>query len=156
MDLNIGIAANDRKDIATGLSKLLADSYSLYLKTHNYHWNVTGPQFNTLHTMFEGQYAELAPAVDEIAERIRALGALAPGGLANLAGMAGIAEIQEDASASEMVRHLADANKRVMADLNKARELAGDAGDNETEDLMIARLQVHGKTLWMLESFLEE
>ena len=142
--------------VVSALRQVVADSYALMGQTHICHWNVRGRSFFSLHTAFEQQYTELFTAVDEIAERVRALGALAPGGLGNLAKMAGMQEIKEDASAAEMVRHLAAANKQLMADLNNARELAGDAGDNETEDLMIARLQVHGKTLWMLESFLEE
>jgi starvation-inducible DNA-binding protein len=108
-----------------------------------------------LHTAFEQQYNELFVAVDEIAERIRALGALAPGGLANLAAMAGIDEIQEDASAKDMVNHLIKANEKLLADLSTARDRAGEAGDTETEDLVIGRTQVHEKTVWMLKSYLE-
>ncbi|MGA0368424.1 MAG: Dps family protein, partial [Kiritimatiellia bacterium] len=122
---------------------------------HLCHWNVRGPSFFSLHTAFEEQYTELFTAIDEIAERIRALGALAPGGLSSLAGMAGTAELKEDASASEMVKHLCALNQNLVSDLNAAREYAAEAGDNQTEDLMIGRLQVHEKTLWMLKSFLE-
>lgn len=149
-------AARNASPVVGALRQVVADSYALLGQTHLCHWNVRGRSFFSLHTAFEQQYTELFTAVDEIAERIRALGALAPGGLGNLASMAGIREIQEDAAAADMVRHLADANKRLVADLNKARELAGEAGDSETEDLMIGRLQVHEKTIWMLESFLDE
>ncbi|NQY32051.1 MAG: DNA starvation/stationary phase protection protein [Coraliomargarita sp.] len=149
-------ASRNTNPVVDALRQVVADSYALLGQTHICHWNVRGRSFFSLHTAFEQQYTELFTAVDEIAERIRALGALAPGGLGNLAKMAGMAEIQEEASAADMVRHLADANKALVADLNKTRELAGQAGDNETEDLMIGRLQVHEKTIWMLESFLDE
>ncbi|MEM7792552.1 MAG: ferritin-like domain-containing protein, partial [Verrucomicrobiota bacterium] len=112
--------------------------------------------FFSLHTAFEEQYTDLFTAVDMIAERIRALGAFAPGGLSNLANMAGLSEITEDASASEMVNHLAGANTILVKDLVQARDLAAESGDDETEDLMIARIQMHEKTIWMLKSFLEE
>lgn len=136
------------------LRLVVADTYALIGQTHLCHWNVRGPSFFSLHTAFEEQYNELFTAVDEIAERIRAKGALAPGGLANLAGMAGISEIAEDSSAQDMVRHLVTANEKLLADLNAAKELAGEAGDSESEDLMIARIQVHEKTVWMLKSYL--
>lgn len=136
------------------LRLVVADTYALIGQTHLCHWNVRGPSFFSLHTAFEAQYNELFTAVDEIAERIRAKGALAPGGLANLAGMAGIEEIGEDSSAQDMVQHLVKANEKLLADLNTAKELAGEAGDSESEDLMIARIQVHEKTVWMLKSFL--
>ncbi|MCB1091726.1 MAG: DNA starvation/stationary phase protection protein, partial [Verrucomicrobiae bacterium] len=123
-------------------------------QTHICHWNVRGPGFFALHAAFEMQYTELFTAVDEIAERIRALGALAPGGLGNLAQMAGVKEIAEDASAEAMVQHLVDVNEKLVTTLAKARDLAGDADDSQTEDLMIARIQVHQKTIWMLKSYL--
>lgn len=140
--------------VVVALRQVVADSYAVLGQTHICHWNVRGHNFFSLHTAFEAQYTELFMAVDEIAERIRALGALAPGGLGNLAKMAGIKEIEEDTAADAMVRHLIEANKRLVADLQKARDAAGAAKDAETEDLMIGRIQVHEKTIWMLESFL--
>ena len=141
--------------VIDGLRQVVADTYALIGQTHICHWNVRGPSFFSLHTAFEEQYTELFTAVDEIAERIRAKGALAPGGLAHLAAMAGIDEIAEDASARDMVEHLVRANEKLVADLQSTRDHAGEAGDSETEDLMIARLQVHEKTVWMLKSYLE-
>ncbi|MDA0767108.1 MAG: DNA starvation/stationary phase protection protein [Verrucomicrobia bacterium] len=143
-----------KEDVVAALRQVVADSYALMGQTHLCHWNVRGPGFFALHTAFEQQYTELFTAVDELAERVRALGSLAPGGLGNLAKMAGIKELQEDAGAEEMVAHLADSNRKVVDDLAKVREIAGDAGDSETEDIAIARIQVHEKTIWMLESFL--
>ncbi len=137
------------------LRQVVADTYALIGQTHICHWNVRGPSFFSLHTAFEEQYNELFMAVDEIAERIRAKGSLAPGGLSNLSKMAGIEEIAEDASATDMVRHLVKANEKLLADLQIARDSAGEAGDTETEDIMIARIQVHEKTVWMLKSYLE-
>ena len=136
------------------LRLVVADTYALIGQTHICHWNVKGPSFFSLHTAFEEQYTELFSAVDEIAERIRAKGALAPGGLNNLASLSGIKEISEEASASEMVKHLVEANEKTLVDLRRARDLASSEEDSETEDLMIARIQVHEKTLWMLKSFL--
>lgn len=141
--------------VITALRQVVADSYAVLGQTHICHWNVRGASFFSLHNAFEEQYTELFPAIDEIAERIRALGALAPGGLGSLAKMAGMKEIVEDASAKDMVKHLSAANKALVANLVKARNAAGDAGDDQTEDLMIARIQVHEKTIWMLDSFLE-
>lgn len=140
--------------VVEALRIVLADSYAVMAQTHICHWNVRGPGFFALHTAFEEQYTELFTAVDEIAERIRALGALAPGGLGSLASLAGTGEIAEDASAEAMVKHLLDINQKLVADLSKARELAGDAGDSPSEDLMIARTQLHQKTIWMLSSYL--
>lgn len=137
------------------LRQVVADTYALIGQTHICHWNVRGPSFFSLHTAFEEQYNELFLAVDEIAERIRAKGALAPGGLSTLSTMAGIEEIAEDASAQQMVRHLVNANQKLLADLKTARDAASEAGDTETEDLMIGRIQIHEKTVWMLQSFLE-
>lgn len=137
------------------LRQVVADSYALIGQTHVCHWNVRGPSFFSLHNAFEAQYSELFAAVDDIAERIRALGALAPGGLGNLAKMSGMPEIKEDATAKEMVKHISEQNKRLVVDLMKARDLAGDAGDDQTEDLMIARIQVHEKTIWMLDSYMD-
>ncbi|NNJ70501.1 MAG: DNA starvation/stationary phase protection protein [Kiritimatiellales bacterium] len=142
------------KNVVDALRQVVADTYALIGQTHICHWNVRGPSFFSLHTAFELQYTELFTAVDEIAERIRALGALAPGGLSNLAEMAGITEIEEDASAQEMVNHLVKAHEKLLADLATARDLAGEAGDSESEDLMIGRMQLHEKTVWMLKSYL--
>ncbi len=144
-----------KADVINALRQVVADSYALLGQTHICHWNVRGHSFFSLHQAFEEQYTELFTAVDEIAERVRALGSLAPGGLANLAKMAGMEEIAEDAKSDEMVRHLAAANRALVKNLERARDLAGDSGDSETEDLMIARIQVHEKTIWMLDSFAE-
>ena len=140
--------------IIDDLRLVVADTYALIVQTHLCHWNVRGPFFFSLHNAFEAQYNELFSAVDELAERIRAKGGLAPGGLAKLAEMAGIEEIPEDSTAEVMVSHLAKANEKLLADLKVARERAGKAGDAETEDMLIARTQVHEKTVWMLRSFL--
>jgi len=140
--------------VVEALRQVVADSYALLGQTHLCHWNVRGPSFFSLHNAFEEQYTELFPAIDELAERIRALGALAPGGLQNLAAMAGMEEISESASSEEMVAHLLRANQKLVGDLMRARDLAGESGDVETEDLMIARAQVHQKNIWMLKSFL--
>lgn len=142
--------------IIEDLRLVVADTYALIAQTHLCHWNVRGPSFFSLHAAFEEQYNELFGAVDEIAERIRAKGALAPGGLSNLANMAGIEELAEDSTAEEMVRHLADANEKLLKDLKAASKRAAEIGDSETEDMMIARIQVHEKTVWMLRSFLNQ
>ena len=147
--------AQPPSSVVSALRQVVADSYAVLGQTHICHWNVRGPSFFSLHNAFEEQYTELFTAVDEIAERVRALGALAPGGLGNLAKMAGIKEIAEDTSAAAMVAHLVQVNKKLLGSLAKARDAAAAAGDAETEDLMIARTQVHEKTIWMLESFLE-
>jgi len=143
------------KTTIEALRLVVADSYALIGQTHLCHWNVRGPSFFSLHTAFEEQYNELFVAVDEIAERIRAKEALAPGGLSNLAKIAGIEELPEDSSAQEMVRHLIGANNKLLKDLKAARDCAGEENDSETEDLMIARIQVHEKTVWMLKSYLD-
>jgi starvation-inducible DNA-binding protein len=140
--------------VITALRQVLADSYALMGQTHICHWNVVGPGFFALHNAFEEQYTELFTAVDEIAERIRALGAFAPGGLSQLADIAAMKEIGEKASASEMVKHLAALHAKLIKDAGVARDLAGDSNDKETEDMMISRIEVHQKTLWMLESYL--
>ena len=142
------------KSVIDALRLVVADTYALIGQTHLCHWNVRGPSFFSLHQAFEEQYTEFFQAVDEIAERIRALGALAPGGLAKLAKMADIKEIAEDTSAKEMVQALINANKKLLKDLKAARDCAAKEKDSETEDLMIARIQVHEKTIWMLESYL--
>ena len=141
--------------IIDALRLVVADTYALIGQTHLCHWNVRGPSFFSLQTAFEEQYSELFIAVDEISERIRAKGSLAPGGLAKLAEMAGIEEIAEDSSAQDMVRHLVNANEKLLVDLKAARDCAGEANDSESEDIMIARIQVHEKTVWMLKSYLE-
>lgn len=147
--------SNANTKIADALRIVVADSYALIGQTHLCHWNVRGPGFFALHQAFEVQYTELFTAVDEIAERIRALGALAPGGLRKLADLAQMEELTEDARAEVMVKHLADANRKLVKDLASARDLAAESNDSETEDLMIARIRVHEKTIWMLESFLD-
>lgn len=154
MELDIGIDKQDREQIATGLSALLADSYSLYLKTHNYHWNVTGPMFNTLHLMFETQYTELATAVDEIAERIRALGIKAPGSYSAFAGLTKITEGTGDESAEEMIRQLVIGQETVARTAREAFPAAEAASDEPTADLLTQRMQIHEKTAWMLRSML--
>lgn len=141
-------------EVVDALRQVVADSYALIGQSHICHWNVRGPSFFSLHAAFEQQYTELFAAVDEIAERIRALGALAPGGLSNLATMAGFEEIEEDADAKKMVQHLVSTNEALVRNLSKARDLAANCGDSETEDLMISRIQVHEKTIWMLKSYI--
>ena len=156
MKMDIGIGDKDRKKIATQLSKLLADSYTLYLKTHNYHWNVTGPQFNALHTMFEQQYTELAAAVDEIAERIRALGITAPGSYSEFARLTAVEEGTGQESAEEMIRQLVVGQEAVVRTARKAFPAADAANDEPTADLLTQRMQVHEKNAWMLRSMLAE
>ena len=154
MELNIGIRREDREAIAAGLSRLLADSYTLYLKTHNYHWNVTGPQFNTLHQMFEQQYTELAAAVDEIAERIRALGERAPGSYQEYAALTRIEEGDGEESAEEMIRQLAIGQETVVRTARESFPAADKANDEPTADLLTQRMQIHEKNAWMLRSML--
>ena len=144
MNINIGISEKDRKAIANGLANVLADSYTLYLKTHNYHWNVTGPLFNTLHLMFEAQYTELATAVDEIAERIRALGVAAPGSYKTFT------ELTE-----EMIRQLVIGQETVVRTARTVFKIADSANDEPTADLLTQRMQIHEKNAWMLRSMLE-
>lgn len=156
MEINIGIPENERKEIAEGLSHLLADSYTLYLKTHNYHWNVTGPMFQTLHLMFETQYTELATAVDVIAERIRALGVFAPGSYAEFTKLSKIKEETARPSAKEMIRNLVIANETVAATARATFDPAERGKDEATADLLTQRIQHHEKTAWMLRSLLEE
>ncbi len=154
MTIDIGISEQDRKAIAAGLSRLLADSYTLYLKTHNYHWNVTGPLFNTLHTMFEAQYTELATAVDEIAERIRALGVMAPGSYRAFAELTCIEEETGTPSAEEMIQQLIIGQEAVVRTARQVIPLASEANDEPTADLLTQRMQIHEKTAWMLRSML--
>jgi starvation-inducible DNA-binding protein len=152
--IDIGISVQDRKKIAECLSRLLADTYTLYVKTHNFHWNVTGPLFNTLHLMFEQQYTELAAAVDEIAERIRALGFPAPGSYAQFGGLTSIAEETGVPSAQEMIAQLAKDQAVVVRTAREVFQVAEKAHDEPTADLLTQRMQVHEKTAWMLRSML--
>jgi starvation-inducible DNA-binding protein len=152
--IDIGIAEDARREIADGLARLLADTYTLYLKTHNYHWNVTGPQFNTLHLMFEGQYTELALAVDQIAERIRTLGEPAPATYREFAALSSIAEDADRPGAEEMVRRLELGQEAVVRTARSLFPLVEKAGDQPTADLLTQRMQVHEKTAWMLRSLL--
>ena len=152
--INIGIDEEDRKAIAEGLSKVLADSYTLYLKTHNYHWNVVGPMFNTLHLMFEEEYTELATAVDEIAERIRALGEPAPGTYREFTELTSIAEDSGKPEATDMIRNLVEAHETTARTARSIFPTVEAAGDEPTADLLTQRLQVHEKTAWMLRSML--
>jgi starvation-inducible DNA-binding protein len=151
-DINIGIEEKDRQEIAHGLSRLLADSYTLYLKTHNYHWNVKGPLFNTLHLMFEQQYTELATAVDEIAERIRALGEPAPGSYRAYSKLTSIEEEDSVPDAEEMIRQLLKGQETVARTARSVFIAANAANDEPTADLLTQRMQVHEKTAWMLRS----
>jgi len=154
--INIGISDKDRAAIAGGLSKLLADTYTLYLTTHNFHWNVTGPMFNTLHTMFMAQYTELWNAVDPIAERIRSLGHPAPGSYAQFSQLASIADAPATPpSALDMVRILKEGHEAVARTARSVFALADDASDEPTADLLTQRLTVHEQTAWMLRSLLE-
>ena len=155
MEINIGISEENRKEIADALSRVLADSYMLYLKTHNYHWNVTGELFHSLHEQFEEQYTELADAIDEIAERIRALGYRAPGTFKEFNELTSIDEQQDEPEAMEMVRRLAIGNEQVLRTAREALEPANNAEDEATIDLLTERLHVHSKTAWMLRSHLE-
>jgi len=153
-DIDIGIDRKDRKGITDGLSRLLADSYTLYLKTHNYHWNVTGPQFNTLHLMFETQYTELALAVDAIAERIRALGEPAPGSYRAYSKLTAIQEEESVPSAENMLKNLVAGQEQVIRTAREVFKLADEANDQPTADLLTQRMQTHEKTAWMLRSML--
>jgi starvation-inducible DNA-binding protein len=154
--IDIGIPAAQRTRIAAGLSALLADSYTLYLMTHNFHWNVTGPMFNTLHQMFMQQYTEQWTALDQIAERIRALGHPAPGTYREFSQLASIREVDGVPSAMEMVRLLVAAQEGTARTARKLLPLVGKANDQPTADLLTQRLDVHEKTAWMLRSLLED
>ena len=155
MEIQTGIAEKDREAIAGGLSHLLADSYTLYLKTHNFHWNVTGVMFQTLHTMFEEEYTELATAVDEIAERIRALGHFAPGSYKAYLKLATVEEADGVPEAKEMIRQLVSAHEAVAKTARSVFPAAEDGNDEVTADLLTQRMQVHEKTAWMLRSLLD-
>ena len=155
--INIGISSDNRLSIAQGLSRLLADTYTLYLTTHNFHWNVTGPMFNTLHIMFMGQYTELWNAVDPIAERIRSLGHPAPGSYAQFGALASIKDAPvTPPKALQMVKILVEGHEAVARTARSVFPLADQAGDEPTADLLTQRLAVHEQTAWMLRSMLEE
>ena len=154
INIDIGLKKTDRKKIAEGLSGVLADSYTLFLKTQNYHWNVTGPHFGPLHDLFEEQYRELFDAIDEIAERIRTLGFRAPGTLKEFGDLASVKEQTGQPDAMEMAKNLAEANETVHKTLRSAFETADEAGDEGTADLMVERMQAHAKNIWMLRSHL--
>ena len=154
--IDIGIKTADREKIVHGLSKLLADSYILYLKTHNFHWNVEGPMFNTLHVMFMDQYTELWNALDLIAERIRALGSYAPGSYKKFSKLSSIAEAEEGTSAKEMIKQLLHGHEAVAKTIRGVFPLAEAGDDQSSLDLLTQRLQVHEKTAWMLRSLLSE
>ena len=154
--IDIGIPEEKREKIAQGLSRLLADSFELYLMTHNFHWNVTGPMFNALHAMFMAQYTEQWTALDEIAERIRALGFPAPGTFKEFAKLASIQEVDGTPKAMDMVRHLVAAQEATARTARDVFSLTEDASDQPTADLLTQRLNVHEKTAWMLRSLLED
>jgi len=155
MQIDIGIPEADRQRIVEGLAHVLADTYTLYLKTHNYHWNVTGPMFNTLHTMFEVQYNELWMAVDEVAERIRSLGEYAPGTYQAYAELTSIEEDNGVPKAVAMIANLVKGHEAVARTARAVLPTASDAGDEATADLLIQRMQASEKTAWMLRSMLE-
>ena len=156
MEIDIGISKKDRKNIADGLSKLLADTYTLYLKTHNFHWNVEGPMFNTLHLMFETQYNELSLAVDLVAERIRALGHIAPGTYSAYAKLSSIRESDGVPKATDMIRELVAGQESVVRTARSLFPAAERASDEASADLLTQRIQLHEKTAWMLRSLLED
>jgi starvation-inducible DNA-binding protein len=153
--IDIGIAKDQRKDIAHGLSRLLADEYTLYLKTHNFHWNVTGPMFNTLHLMFETHYTEAALAVDLVAERIRALGFPAPGTYKQYVALSSIKETDGVPAATDMIRLLVEGHEACVKTARSVFPLADAAHDEPTADLLTQRMQLHEKTAWMLRALLE-
>lgn len=154
-EINIGIETAQRQTIADGLSRLLADTYTVYLKTHNFHWNVTGPMFNALHGMFENQYTELALAVDDIAERIRALGFPAPATYKQYARLTSISEPEGTLTATEMIQQLVKDQETIVCTARSIFPLADEANDEPTADLLTQRMQLHEKTAWMLRSLLE-
>ena len=152
--INIGISEKDRKSVCKGLNKLLADSYLLYLKTQNYHWNVTGKMFQSLHTLFEEQYLEQAAAIDVVAERIRALGEYAPGSFAAFSKVSSIKEETAIPSTDEMIHNLVQGNEAVVTTAREIVALADECEDDVTTDLMIERMQIHEKNAWMLRSLI--
>jgi starvation-inducible DNA-binding protein len=156
--IDIGVSDGDRKDIAEGLAAYLADAYTLYLKTHNFHWNVTGPMFNALHVMFENQYTEQWTALDDVAERIRALGFNAPGSYAEFIQLTSIPEepgLSDIPDWKEMVRQLTVGNEAVCRTARRVLKVADEAGDDPTVDMLTQRLQTHEKYAWMLRSLLQ-
>jgi starvation-inducible DNA-binding protein len=156
-NIDIGINESDRKAIVEGLSKLLADTYTLYLTTHNFHWNVTGPMFNTLHVMFMAQYTELWNAVDPIAERIRSLGHFAPGSYEQFSKLSSLSDVPASPpKAIEMIKTLVKGHEAVARTARATFNVAGEANDQPTSDLLTQRLDIHEKTAWMLRSMLEE
>ncbi len=154
--INIGIDEKERKRIADGLSKPLADSYTLYLQTHNFHWNVKGPMFQTLHVMFEQQYTELALAVDLIAERIRALGFPAPATYGQFVELSSIKEVKGVPGAHKMIEILIDGQEAIVRTARAISPLVDDAHDEPSADLLTQRMQTHEKAAWMLRSLLEK
>ena len=156
LPMDIGIPEESRKKIAAGLSALLADSYALYLMTHNFHWNVTGPQFNSLHAMFMAQYTEQWTALDLIAERIRSLGFPAPGTYKEFSKLASIKEVEGVPKATEMIRHLVAAQEATARTARKLFPIVDKANDQPTADVLTQRIDTHEKTAWMLRSMLEE
>ena len=156
MKIDIGIDEKDRKEITAGLSRLLADTYTLYLKTHNFHWNVTGPMFQTLHLMFETQYTELADAVDLIAERIRALGFPAPGSYREFAELTSIQEERGQVNAEKMIELLVQGQEAVVRTARSIFPLVDRVHDEPTADLLTQRMQTHEKTAWMLRSLVQK
>lgn len=153
--IDIGMSEKERKIIAEGLGRFLADSYTLYLMTHNFHWNVKGPMFNSLHLMFEAQYTELALAVDVIAERIRALGFPAPGTYGEFAALSSIKEVKGQPKAEDMIRHLVAGQEAVVRTARSIFPAVEKASDEPTADLLTQRMQLHEKSAWMLRSLLE-
>lgn len=152
MKIDIGIEESQRKKIAEGLSRVLADTYALYLKTHAFHWNVTGPQFQTLHTLFETQYTELAVAVDDIAERIRALGVFAPGSYSQFAKLATVNEEIGVPASVDMIKQLVQDNEAVVRTARAVLPIAEEGNDEASVDLLVGRMRIHEKTAWMLRS----
>lgn len=155
MKIDIGISESNRSAIAQGLSRLLADTYTLYLQTHNFHWNVKGPMFQTLHLMFETQYNELALAVDDIAERIRTLGFAAPGTYKQFVELSSIKEVEGVPDAKEMIRLLVEGQEACVRTARSIFPVCDEASDEPSADLLTQRMQVHEKTAWMLRSLLE-
>ncbi|PLA74182.1 DNA starvation/stationary phase protection protein [Hydrogenovibrio sp. SC-1] len=153
--IDIGISESDRLAIAEGLKKLLADSYTLYLQTHYFHWNVTGPKFRDLHLMFEGHYTELAIAVDDIAERIRTLDVVAPGTYQAFAKLSSIEEVEEVPEAMKMVEYLTRGHEQVVKTARSVLAVAGQANDESTAALVSDRMRIHEKTAWMLRAMLQ-
>ncbi|MCB0349418.1 MAG: DNA starvation/stationary phase protection protein [Bdellovibrionales bacterium] len=155
MKINIGINEKDRADISKGLARVLADTYTLYLKTHNFHWNVTGPMFQTLHLMFETQYTEMATAVDLIAERIRALGNYAPGSYKQFAELSSVVEADGVPPAQAMIEQLVEGHEAVIRTSREVFAIAEKGSDEASVDLLTQRIQLHEKTAWMLRSLIQ-